>query len=768
MSVKPAFSGTCAYGKWLYFCLKTLVDYLIMKRIFRFLFIPIPLLLTISGNTQTANPAFKIQQERKLWHDNIDKEQKRLLSLDGRQDDIIQISRDENINLQIADVMIRQVDLLQEKIESDSSLSGQMKIKNLRSLENMIRGYNNNFRHKDFPPSMAPVLFDAFSLAMEQDRLNQSIKPVIADNSYGVGKILVDCFLMPVENPGVKSSRVILIRKYCELHPEEIFTILSKNPDLPFADSLIISGGKKNIRKLYDYASGNTVLAARIRNCQDTVISMVGKIASSKSGQLYLPFLDNLIYHRTTIAEINKVKDNNLLYYKLLVHTRLDYAARMLPPSQDTALEMEALTSMLQSKGKDVFVREINALHDKPASIRFKILESLTPAELYYLVVLSEDEIYTSSYLGVYDRIFQRMSVPRGDSLIIQMHGDYFRKFIKMAAAYNKLDYFLATMDKENAATIMKAFIIGLERANEEDAVDVADSYSSIFDKNPPLASFVLNEVKWNYKRNLLNSDKRGTVIYHLMEALFESADTTNAVDLSAKLGIPPVYSINYDSLKDDSGRVIQQVFFYGDEDKDGQHSYADFLQLFLHKPEWKVTVNPTKEWVTIQSLKGKPVWIFANRPLYGEDDPDDKAQHHLDDYLYDNKLLPTIYIHRGHSYHVRYSLKQIQPSARIVILGSCGGYNNLSEVLSISPDAHIISSKQVGTKAVNEPILQAINNDLLNGNNIDWLPIWKGLTEKFRKDPSAMARFDDYIPPYKNLGVIFIKAYRNAMGEED
>jgi hypothetical protein len=741
-----------------------------MKKIIRFLLIPFALILARPLSAQTANPAFKIQQDRKLWHDNIDKEQKRLLALDGKADETIQVSKDDNINLQIADVMIRQVDLLQEKIELDSSLSGQMKIKNLRSLETMLKGYNNNFRKKDYPPSMAPVLFDAFVKAMQADRLNMSIETVITENSYGVGKILVECFLLPVPNAGVKNSREILIGKYCELHPDEIFTILSANPTLANADSLVITGGKKNIRKLYDYASGTSALSYRIRNSSDSLIMMVGKIASSKSGQLYLPFLDNLLNHRITIADIDRVKDNNVLYYKLLVQTRMDYAARMLPPTLDTALEMEALTAMLQSKGKDVFVREINALHDKPASVRFKILDPLTPAELYYLVVLSEDEIYTSSYLGVFERIFQRMNVPRGDSLIIEMHGDYFRKFIKMAAAYNKLDYFLSTMDKDNAATIMKAFIIGLERANEEDAVDVADSYSSIFDKNPPLASFVLNEVKWNYKRNLLNSDKRGTVIYHLMEALFESADTTQsqALDLSAKLGIPPVYTVNYDSLKDDSGRVIQQVFFYGDEDKDGQNSYQDFLRLFLNRAEWKVTMNPTKEWITIQSLKGKPVWIFANRPLYGEDDPDDKAQHHLDDYLYDNKLQPSIYIHRGHSYHVRYTLKQLQPSAKIVILGSCGGYNNLSEVLSISPDAHIISSKQVGTKSVNEPILQAINADLLEGSNIDWLPIWKALTERFKKDPVARERFDDYIPPYKNLGVIFIKAYRNAMGEED
>ena len=74
---------------------------------------------------------------------------------------------------------------------------------------------------------------------------------------------------------------------------------------------------------------------------------------------------------------------------------------------------------MLENKGKDIFVREINALHDKPAAVRFKILDKLTPQELYYLIVLSEDEIYTSSYLGVYDRIFQRMKVPRGDSLVM-------------------------------------------------------------------------------------------------------------------------------------------------------------------------------------------------------------------------------------------------------------------------------------------------------------------------------------------------------------
>src|SRR5450432_1647138 len=185
--------------------LQDLVQRLIMQKIIRLLFIPFTLLMAISTVAQISARGYPVQQDRKLWHDNIDKEQKRLLALDGKADEFIQVSKDDNINLQIADVMIRQVDLLQEKIELDSSLTGQMKIKNLRSLQTMLLGYNNNYRKKDYPPNMAPALFDAFVGAMQIDRLNMSIEPVISENSYGVGKILVECFLLPVPNSGVKN-----------------------------------------------------------------------------------------------------------------------------------------------------------------------------------------------------------------------------------------------------------------------------------------------------------------------------------------------------------------------------------------------------------------------------------------------------------------------------------------------------------------------------------------------------------------------------------
>jgi hypothetical protein len=704
---------------------------------------------------QTSYP-FKVATDRMLWHDKVDAQQKRIAEKS--------LPKDESIRLQVNDALYRRIDAIQQQVENDSAYNRNQKIRYLLSLESLVKEYNLTRGNKDFPASMAPELMDAFEEAMKLDADNKSILPVIEKTSYGVGKVLSNCFTTPSPNPGIEPAKQLLIRKYCALHPDEILPVLRSNPNLPFANEMIREAAGRDIRKLYNYAAARNELGNRIRKHPDSLVRMIGSMASSKSGQYYFPFLTQLLSGKLTLDQIDRVKGDDFAYYRLLVDTRIQYAARLLPPMKDTVTEMKALTDMLSSKAKQYFIREINALHSvENEAVRFKRLEGLTPQELYYLVVMGEDEIYTSSYLNVYKRIFQRMSTPRSDSLLMSVNGDYFRKFLKMAAGYNTLNDFLGKMDKENATTTMKAFVIKLENTNGlEEAVDVADSYSSIMDKNPSLAKYILDEVKWNYTRNEQAENKRGMVIYNLLKTLFESADTLNAKkDLSAELGIPSIYSKDYKTLQDSSGRVIQQVFFYGDEDKDGQLSFENFMGMFRGRSEWKIVQN--ENWVNISSTRGKPVIIFANKPLLGPDDPDARAQEKLSEYMAVNKYRPSIVIHRGHSYHLQYTLRQLAPSARIVVLGSCGGYNNLNDVLSICQDAHIISSKQVGTKTVNEPILQAINNNLVAGRSIDWINMWRELSGRFT-DAASKEKFDDYIPPYKNLGAIFIRAYKEKM----
>ena len=243
--------------------------------------------------------------------------------------------------------------------------------------------------------------------------------------------------------------------------------------------------------------------------------------------------------------------------------------------------------------------------------------------------------------------------------------------------------------------------------------------------------------------------------IYRILDRLFQSADSTRKVDLTAELGIPPVYDVPYSSLINDSGRVIVHVFFYGD--KDGQAIFKGFLGMFANA-NWKTDVSHP-QWVVVQSAKGRPVVIYANRPLPEESGEDEKAQAALSDHLEKSGLQPAITIHRGHSYYAPYTIRQMFPSSRIVFLGSCGGYHLIHDVLEKAPDAHIIASKQIGATEVNRPFFQLLTEKIRNGIGVEWVPFWKELGKIV-----TAKEFEDYIPPYKNLGALFIKAYKIAM----
>ena len=98
--------------------------------------------------------------------------------------------------------------------------------------------------------------------------------------------------------------------------------------------------------------------------------------------------------------------------------------------------------------------------------------------------------------------------------------------------------------------------------SQQQTVLSKQDMYEAMAAKNPALAQYILKQVRWNLERNIATSNKRGAVIYNLLKVLFESADTTNKIDLVQQLGINSIYGVDYNSLKDDSGRVVQQVFF--------------------------------------------------------------------------------------------------------------------------------------------------------------------------------------------------------------
>ena len=705
---------------------------------------------------------YKPEFRRQFYHDAIEKEQAGIFNSDGKADKLFSPTTNDEINFFVTRTLKEKVAMIQYRTETDKVLDHRLKINYLKGLENILKYFRLNWQStmadKKVNPVELPDILAAYEASVIKDRKDESILPVVNRLSYGAGLAIVNAGIFD-KNPGYKASRDLLVLKYCILFPAETFFTLKENPNVPFADSLIRIVGPRYPHQLYDYAAAGNKLGAIIRNISDDVfIRSVARMARSKSGRLYFPFLDNIVKGKIDFDAIDSIKDDSIAYFKLLVSTQMDYTARAI--NKDTAFGFSELSGMIRKKAEEDFINVINGLHDvDDPNVRYKVIQQLNAQELYYVAVSTDGIIYTSSFVkGVYPLMMSKVN-QRGDSLLMLVKFDKYRKFIKMCAGYNTLGNFLNSFpNHDDAVTLMKAFVGGLEKTGSlEDGVDVADSYASVAETNKSLSAEMLNNVKSNYDRNAAKNNKKGMVIYNLLYKLFLSADTANQIDISKEFGIPPVYGVSYQSLVNDSGKVIMQVFFYGD--KDGQNIFQGFLKMFT-TANWKITGND--KWVTISSINGNPVLIYANRALPEENGEDEQAQQALSEYLDKTKQFPTVVIHRGHSYYANATIAQLRPSAKIVFMGSCGGYHLIHDILKISPDAHIIASKQIGKTAINRPFFQLLMEKIRNGNNIDWIPFW----QEFNKLVSVEG-FEDYIPPYKNLGAIFIKAYKKAMGED-
>lgn len=715
-----------------------------MKRLYFFILLYSAVL---SANAQSYTKS-DIPLVRLYFHEKIDSTKRLIEKYDGTPDSLFTPSDNEDLNNRL-NTALAQVKQIQQHIEESKLTENNTKIRYLRGLNECLQKFLNGYRFQSIKTPALIEIISGFDECMQLDERKESIQPVIAELSYDAGDILINSVSF-TGNEGIEPSKNLLVLKICNEHPEKMMMVLNQHPDLPYVDSLVVIAARRQPDELYTYAAASNKLAQQIRNNPDSLVQLISRVAQMSSGRLYFPFLDNLMNGKISFDDVATALRDSTKYYSLLVKTEIDYADRI--RHRDTPLSLQALQSKLADKAKEVYVNTINGLHESPDNIRFKIIDKLSPEELYYLAVTTEDVIYTSSYVrGVYPRIWGKMKSPRADSLLMTVRFDHFKKWIKMAANYNTLDDFLKRMDKGNAEILMKTFVNNLDRTNSlEDAVDVADSYAGIDDKN--LHKLILNQVQYNLNNASGSDNRRAESIYKILNTLFLSMDSTNHIDVSATLGIPPVYFMPNKFMRNDSGKIIIQQFFYGD--KDGNNIFNAFLNNFK-TANWKITSND--QWVTVSSTKGVPVKIYSNRPLDDETSKDEDAQLALGDYLIDNDIHPSMIIHRGHSFYLNSTLDKLDTSGKLVLLGSCGAYQFLNKVLKECPTAQIISSRQTGSGTINGPMINIIVEQLRQGKDLNWPQLWKIIGNAV----SHKEYFDDYVPPYKNLGAVFIMAYQ-------
>ncbi|MEZ4916131.1 MAG: hypothetical protein R2836_04010 [Chitinophagales bacterium] len=487
--------------------------------------------------------------------------------------------------------------------------------------------------------------------------------------------------------------------------------------------------------------SNNSIRTAIINSKSDTLalINTIYKQASSLSNAFYL--MQKIIDNELSIQQADSIGKNDNYLFKTLINIS----------KNENAIAKTAVNDKL-SHLSTLIIRPINAAYEQhESSTRFKPLEKYNATELYTLMIYSEEEIFTSTFEGTYNLFLKKLESNKQDgyTFLQQMNFNEFRTFIKMCAGYGRLSSFLNTMTLANKERLLHKFLNLKNTPNLlKDAVSIADAIGSINDET--LQTYIEKDLLSNYRQT---DNKKIKLAYGLLINLFAPKATTlkNEYDsIAQNYQIQSLGSVDSMALFGKDGVHTQVHLFYDDED--GITSFATFLQTFPAK-NWNI--EDKKTYVKISSKTGNAVVIYANKAKFEKE-----GMKAIDELLLKEHTEVEMLVHRGHSFYVNTSLEKLREETKIVLLGSCGGYHQILNILEKAPDAQIIATKQVGSYTINNPLVLDIAEWVRQGKNIEWEAFWKDFSDSIQSG-YAKEKLDEYIPPHKNLGAAFIKAYK-------
>lgn len=650
-----------------------------------------------------------------------------------------------------------EIDSMQKVIKADKKLTTQEQVLALNCQCNLLENLKTEIAGKSVDVYQIRDSRNSFIPLWENIRSNQPFDNIVSQLGIKTANIMASVFK---DYPEASKIRDMATLKTFESTPDKIMSFLSITPDFRFKDSLLFIFANTQPERFIVAAQGtkDEQLSKAIQGHASPLIKTLLSLSKEKNYKNYLPFAGLLSENKITLAEIDKARTVPSTYYKMMVDAELDNQAMVV--AGKNPLYLLPLRQYLKEYAIMFYTDVINSLHEEPKEkARFFVLEDLRPQDLYFVLIGGENELYTSSYLYTYKKLMSNFSNDNYDSLLRIVNYDRYRKFLLLAGRYNTLSTFMKGVQKDTRISIIKRFINGLEKneSNElEETINVAETLPGIV-KDNELATLTLQEIKNNYTRTKSVSSYHGMKLYTVLTEIFAAVKNN---ELGNKTGLSPAlavyYKITHQALRSKGGTINQLVLFYGDDD--GKASYNSFLSNFSDASMWSIEKNAS--WVTIKSKKLYPIAIYANLPLNNDEGLDVKAQESLNSYLKSQQIIPHILIHRGHSYHLNNSIKSVAPTTALAIIGSCGGYKEIFDILKTSPAAQVISTKQVGSQQVNEPIIRLINDKLLHEKDLDWADIWSQLDTQLKSNKLAFDYFQEYVPPYKNISLLVATLY--------
>ena len=662
----------------------------------------------------------------------IDDDQKRIDQLDGKEDGKVDLG-DDKATAWAGKVYFGLIDSIQQVIDNPKFDEGRKKVfrdnlyMHMRKVN--VRSYKTVKRFDNLFHFILAELN-----AMGSNNLYNVLSTNITQSFNTIGffkaELGADSFLL-------------MAARY---RPDLLFKVYDVYYKQPYTLRVLETAAKAAPVTVKRYLSPNDPIYLTLKESNDSIVKLILQIKEkyTRTSNAYA-LIDAIATGKITMAKADEIGKNPEKYLRTMLNTRVKKA-----PLGEHSLEAELEIYSLK------FVRVLNDLHNESDAVRFASIENFSAEELYTLMVYSEEEIFTSTFNGLFNRLLVKLGPVSGFEFLRNVGDNRFRTFIKMAAGFGKLRPFLQSMTPTHQQMLMIKFASGLQDYNDlSQAVEVADAFGSITDTL--VLKILRSTIKIEYIKFKAKNDARGMAIYGLLSNLFVEKNVQQGnwfESIATQYQLPSFDKIANDKLFDREHIDRWLIYFYDDED--GDASFASFLKTFKD-PNWNIIDSVS--YVLIQSKKGSAVDIYANKPKHEYD-----GQEKLEKIFAENEYEPNVMVHRGHSYYASKTIEKIKDNTQVFVLGSCGGYHSISTIIERSNDASIISAKQIGTMHVNNPMLKLIADDIREGKDIEWQNIWERLGGQVKGNPKAYERFMDYIPPHKNLGAIFIKTYNRIM----
>ena len=503
-------------------------------------------------------------------------------------------------------------------------------------------------------------------------------------------------------------------------------------------------------------AANDTIYTLLVNKSNSKTVKAVSQIKPDDYFDKILPFSLAIFENRITIEEIKKLTLVPQDYYHALVEETIRLHTNTDPEIKHFL--KQPIADLNKKIANHYFIKSINDLHESPDNVRFVSLNTLSASELYFILLAGSNELviggssalYTSSFIYVYKKFLKETEKEGLNKFFDDIDYYQFDQFISNISDYALVNNLVDNLKDEKVAALFGKYLANLPNKQLTDNEIILNSMTMaevLYEIRHHVA--LRNTLVERIDKILKNPAIQSFFMYQRMYGGFKDILLDkNEYNSDNSYDVLPVKKLQRDN------NMVQVCFFYDDED--ASSSFNNSTALYNNKIWDK---KDQGNYIVFISRSGNKMMVYMNKPntKQGSDSSQDEMLQAIGQQGYE----VTSFIHRGHSYHLQQSLRKMTASSQFVFLGSCGGYSQVLKVFDLNPDVNIITTRSVGSKLINDPLLEKINMELVNNNDINWNIVWKEFDLKFQAKLTKDL-FSSYIPPNKYIGVKFIRKVFN------